>query len=92
MTTDMQGDEAPVVLPHPVRAAYLAAEGFEDALAEELGRQGVEIMAWHGRLALSVSPPVAAAWALDIWLEPELHSIASIGAAAALLPGPPRNW
>lgn len=92
MTTDMQGDAAPVELPHPVRAAYLAAEGFEDALAEELARQGVEIMAWHGRLALSASPPVAAAWALDIWLEPELHSIASIGAAAALLRGRQRNW
>jgi 23S rRNA (cytidine2498-2'-O)-methyltransferase len=79
-------------LPHPVRAAYLAPEGFEDALSEELRRKGVGIMAWHGRLALSAEPPVAAAWSLDIWLEPELHPVASIGATAALLRGRQRNW
>ncbi|MBB2204924.1 SAM-dependent methyltransferase [Gluconacetobacter takamatsuzukensis] len=92
MNTVAQGDEAPIVLPHPVRAAYLAAEGFEDALAEELERHGADIMAWHGRLALSASAPVAAAWALDIWLEPEIHAIGSIGAAASLLRGRQRNW
>lgn len=73
-------------------AAYLAAEGFEEALTEELRRKGVRVTGWHGRLALSPDAPVAAAWALDTWLEPEIHPIASIGAAAALLRGRQRNW
>ncbi|MBB2161108.1 SAM-dependent methyltransferase [Gluconacetobacter sacchari] len=88
----VRDDDAPVVLSHPVRAAYLAAEGFEEVLAEELARLGVDIMAWHGRLALSAAPPVAASWALDIWLEPEVHAVGSIGAAVALLRGRQRNW
>ncbi|MBB2202745.1 SAM-dependent methyltransferase [Gluconacetobacter tumulisoli] len=82
----------PPALPHPVRAAYLAAEGFEDPLTEELRRKGVEPMGWHGRLALSSAPPVEAAWALDTWLAPELHPVPSIGAAAALLRARQRNW
>ncbi|MBB2157678.1 hypothetical protein HLH33_15385 [Gluconacetobacter diazotrophicus] len=90
MTEDVAG--VPVELPHAVGAAYLAAEGFEDALSEELRRKGVGIMAWHGRLALSAEPPVAAAWSLDTWLEPERHPVASIGAAAALLRARQRNW
>ncbi|MBM9402333.1 hypothetical protein JUN65_12140 [Gluconacetobacter azotocaptans] len=87
-----QPGASPLVLPHPVRAAYLAAEGFEAPLTEELRRKGVEPMGWHGRLALSSTPPVAAVWALDTWLEPELHPVPSIGAAAALLRARQRNW
>ena len=40
------------------RSAYLAPEGLEATLAEELARAGVRIAAWHGRLALSPDPPV----------------------------------
>ena len=36
-----------------IRSAYLAAEGFEADLAEDLRRAGARITAWHGRLALS---------------------------------------
>ena len=58
-----------------IAAAYLAPEGLEAVLAEELARAGVTIAGWHGRLALSPEPPVAAAWALDIWTDPrELDS------------------
>ena len=43
-----------------IGAAYLAPEGQEETLAEELARAGVRIEAWHGRLALSPDPPVLA--------------------------------
>ena len=36
-----------------IRTAYLAAEGFEAPLAEELTRRGAAVSAWHGRLALT---------------------------------------
>lgn len=51
-------------------AAYLAAEGFEQPLTEELSRRGITISAWHGWLAISPDPPAALAWAQDAWLDP----------------------
>jgi 23S rRNA (cytidine2498-2'-O)-methyltransferase len=51
-------------------AAYLAAEGFEQPLTEELSRRGIRLSAWHGRLAVSPDPPAALAWAQDSWLDP----------------------
>jgi 23S rRNA (cytidine2498-2'-O)-methyltransferase len=73
-------------------AAYLAAEGFEQALAEELARRGVGVSGWHGGLALSPDAPVAAAWAQNVWLAPREIEVASIGAAVAALRGVQRNW
>ncbi len=75
-----------------IRAAYLAAEGFEAVLAEELARRGVEDLRWHGRLALSEQAPVAAAWALDVWTDPRLIAVASIKSAADALRAMQRNW
>lgn len=75
-----------------IRAAYLAAEAFAQPLAEELERRGVEVSAWHGRLALSPDAPVEAAWALNTWLEPRQIAFASIGDAAAALRALQRNW
>jgi 23S rRNA (cytidine2498-2'-O)-methyltransferase len=75
-----------------IRAAYLAAEGFEAALAGELAYHGVAVSAWHGRLALSPDPPIAAAWALDIWLEPREIEAPSIKSAADALRAIQRNW
>ena len=75
-----------------IAAAYLAADGFEAPLTEELNRRGVHIDLWHGRLALSPDPPVRAAWAQDIWLNPvEIH-VASVKSAADALRGMQRNW
>jgi 23S rRNA (cytidine2498-2'-O)-methyltransferase len=74
-----------------VAAAYLAAEGFEPVLAEELARRGVAITAWHGRLALTAAPPVPA-WALDIWTAPALTPVASVKDAADALRAIQRNW
>lgn len=75
-----------------IAAAYLAAEGYEVPLAEELERRGVTISAWHGRLALSPDAPVPAAWALDVWTAPVEHPVGSVKAAADVLRGMQRNW
>ena len=74
------------------RAAYLASEGNEPVLAEELDRRGVVVDGWHGRLALSPDPPAPAFWALDLWTAPELVTCASIGDAVAALRARQRNW
>jgi 23S rRNA (cytidine2498-2'-O)-methyltransferase len=75
-----------------IAAAYLAAEGFEAPLAEELARRGATISDWYGRLALSPDPPVEAAWALDIWTDPREIEVASVKTAADALRAIQRNW
>ena len=76
-----------------IRAAYLAAEGFEAELAEELRRGGRSVAGWHGRLALSPEEPaVAIAWALDTWTDPRELPAPSITAAAGALRAIQRNW
>jgi hypothetical protein len=71
-----------------VRTAYLAAEGFADELADELG----DIDIRHGRLLLASGPPRPAAWAANGWLDPQEIAIASISDAAAKLRAIQRNW
>jgi 23S rRNA (cytidine2498-2'-O)-methyltransferase len=73
-------------------AAYLAAEGFEAELAEELRLAGASIAAWHGRLALSPEPPRKSAWALEAWTAPEEVPAPSVKAAADALRAIQRNW
>jgi 23S rRNA (cytidine2498-2'-O)-methyltransferase len=75
-----------------IASAYLAAPGFEAELAEDLRRAGARLLAWHGRLALSPDPPVAAPWALDIWTAPIEIPAPSIKAAADALRAIQRNW
>jgi 23S rRNA (cytidine2498-2'-O)-methyltransferase len=75
-----------------IGSAYLAAEGFQAPLAEELARRGAVITAWHGELALSDSPPVPAAWALTSWTAPREIAVDSIGQAAEALRAIQRNW
>jgi 23S rRNA (cytidine2498-2'-O)-methyltransferase len=75
-----------------IGSAYLAAEGFEASLAEELNRRGVTINDWHGRLALSPDKPVHAAWALDIWTDPREIEVPSVKSAADALRAMQRNW
>jgi 23S rRNA (cytidine2498-2'-O)-methyltransferase len=67
---------------------YLAAEGFEAELRQELGT----LVAAHGRLLLAAGPPRPAAWAQNIWYDPVEIPIASIGDAARALRGRQRNW
>ncbi|MBC7172063.1 MAG: hypothetical protein H5U40_06550 [Polyangiaceae bacterium] len=68
--------------------AYLAPEGFEADLAMELGSP----VERHGRLFLASGAPKPAAWAQNVWLEPNLAKVASIGEASRLLRGIQRNW
>ncbi len=75
-----------------VTTAYLAAEGFESQLREELGRAGVEVRAEHGRLLLSDAPAHEAAWAANIWRDCVELPVASIGTAAKALRDVQRNW
>ena len=71
--------------------AYLAAEGYEDQLAEELARAGVGLTTRHGRLFVA-DVRVDAAWALNTWFDVEAIPIASIGDAAKALRDRQRNW
>jgi 23S rRNA (cytidine2498-2'-O)-methyltransferase len=71
-----------------VRTAYLAAEGFAEELDHELG--GADTT--HGRLLIASGPPRPAAWAANVWLDPQEIAIASISDAAAKLRALQRNW
>ena len=75
-----------------IASAYLAAEGFETELGEELARAGVAISAWHGRLALTKAPARPSAWALDVWTNPVELPAPSVKAAADALRAIQRNW
>jgi 23S rRNA (cytidine2498-2'-O)-methyltransferase len=70
--------------------AYLAAEGFELQLHEELRRAGVEVRP-HERLLIG-DKDVAAAWAANIWHDCVELPVTSIGAAAKALRDVQRNW
>ena len=71
-----------------VRTAYLAAEGFVDELADELGA----VDRRHGRLMIASGPARPAAWAANVWLDPQEIAIASISDGAARLRAIQRNW
>jgi 23S rRNA (cytidine2498-2'-O)-methyltransferase len=75
-----------------IQSAYLAAEGFEAELAEELRRAGRRIDAWHGRLALSPDAPAPSAWALEAWTAPREIAVPSVKAGADALRAIQRNW
>jgi 23S rRNA (cytidine2498-2'-O)-methyltransferase len=68
--------------------AYLAAEGFVDELAEELGA----LERVHGRLLIAAGTARSAAWAANVWLDPQEIPVASISDAAAKLRAIERNW
>jgi hypothetical protein len=70
------------------RTAYLAAEGYVDELAYELGAVDRE----HGRLLIAEGPPRPVAWAANVWLDPQEIKIASISDAATQLRAIQRNW
>lgn len=75
-----------------IAAAYLAAQGFEAELAEELRRAGRRVSGWHGRLALSPDGPAPSAWALDVWTDPREVAAPSVKAASDALRAMQRNW
>ena len=69
---------------------FLAAEGYEQQLQEELGETG--IVASHGRLLLIEGRVAPASWAANIWLDPQTIAIASIADGAKKLRSLQRNW
>jgi 23S rRNA (cytidine2498-2'-O)-methyltransferase len=68
--------------------AYLAPEGYEAPLREELG----DVSAEYGRLLLAPGPPRPSAWAQNVWLDPVWLPAPSIGQAAKALRAIQRNW
>lgn len=69
---------------------YLASAGFEAQLEQELGRS--DIRERHGRLLLTEGPARPAAWAANIWQDPQEIEFESIAQAAAALRALQRNW
>src|SRR5215471_5720578 len=69
---------------------FLAAEGYEQQLREELGE--ARVVAAHGRLLLVEGAAAPAAWASNTWFEPQTSSIASIADGARKLRALQRNW
>ena len=69
--------------------AYLAPEGFVAELQEELGGAARET---YGRLVLADGPAWPIAWAANVWHDPAVIEIASIGDAANKLRAIQRNW
>lgn len=68
---------------------YLAPEGFVAELLEELGDAARET---HERLVLAAAPAKPVAWAANVWHDPVIMEIASIGDAANKLRAIQRNW
>lgn len=72
--------------------AYLAPEGFERELADELARAHVEVDQVHGRLFVTKGSPTAVVWCDNVWFDTEVASVPSISAAARVLRDHQRNW
>lgn len=70
-------------------AVYLAPRGFERELAVELGDRVTEV---RGRLVFAQGPPAPAAWAQNVWLNPDYIPIASIKDGVNKLKAIQRNW
>ena len=71
--------------------AYLAPEGLESQLKEELNRAAATMQAEHGRLFVA-DKAVPSAWAANIWHDCVEWPVASIGTAAKGLRDIQRNW
>lgn len=67
---------------------YLAADDYVAELRHELGA----IVREHGRLIFAEGPPRPAAWAQNVWYEPVVIPIQSIGEGARALRNIQRNW
>jgi len=72
--------------------AYLAADGFDAQLREELARADVAVSATHDRLLVCDAPAIASTWAANIWHDCVELPVASIGSAAQALRDIQRNW
>ena len=77
-----------IALKGDMQTAYLAAPGFEEDLATEIG----PVTARYGRLLVTDGPAKPAAWAQNIWHDVQSTPIGSIKKAAAHLRAIQRNW
>lgn len=75
-------------MPEPVFTAYLAPEGFEHLLEREL--KGVTDI--YGRLYVAEGGPQKVLWCQNVWLNPRVIPITSVGDAAAKLKTLQRSW
>src|SRR5690242_12124794 len=84
----MAGSSPAMTKKGRMRTAYLAAEGYVAELAHELGA----VERAHERLLVAAAAPRAAAWAQNVWHDPQVIAIASIGDAVKKLRAIQRNW
>jgi 23S rRNA (cytidine2498-2'-O)-methyltransferase len=68
---------------------YLAPDGFLPQLQEELGSDAHQT---YGNLILAPAPAQPVAWAANVWRDPSVVRIDSIGDAANKLRAIQRNW
>ncbi|MCB9872291.1 MAG: hypothetical protein H6837_20725 [Planctomycetes bacterium] len=76
------------MLDDRLRTAYLAPDGYAAVLRDELG--AVEAVFDH--LLLAPGPMRTARWAANVWREPQVIRIESIGAGVRALRAIQRNW
>ncbi len=71
-----------------MRTGYLAPEGLEEPLKDELSN----VVAQHGRLILAEGPPQKTYWAQNIWFDLQTISFNSISDAAKKLRSLQKLW
>lgn len=71
---------------------YLALPEREPELLDELEHAGARVSEQFGRLLLTESGPKRAAWASNVWLEPERIRFESVSGAVQALQSRQRNW
>lgn len=72
--------------------AYLAVEGREAELLEELSHAGASLIEQAGRVIVTRDGPKRAAWASNVWYEPERVAFSSIREATEALAARGERW
>jgi len=75
-----------------MQTAYLAPPDHVHDLLRELDLLGAGVLWERERLVLAAGPPVASAWAQNIWYDVQSAPVGSIKAGARQLRGVQRNW
>ena len=71
---------------------YLAPQGFDAELFEELSRKGLHVLFRKERLVGTREGPAHVVWAQNVWLDPCFIPITSIATGASALKAIQRNW
>lgn len=82
----------PPVVRRPAMRAYLAVEGREAELTEELSHAGASVIEQVGRVLVTKDGPKRAAWASNVWYDPERITVASIRDAVDALSARGQRW